>query len=48
VRQGSDELRADGGIEFDNLAQLLQLAPPVRGSFSPRATQHWTAPRAAP
>ena len=48
VRQGSDELRADDGIEFDNLAQQLQLAPPVRASFSPRATQRLTAPRAAP
>lgn len=47
VRQGSDEIRA-GGVEADNLAQQLQLAPPVRASFSPRATQRWTAPRAAP
>ena len=48
VRQGSDEIRADGGIEVDNLAQQLQLLPPVRASFSPRGTQRWTTPRAAP
>jgi len=47
VRQGSDEIRA-GGIEADNLAQQLQLAPPVRASLSPRATQRFSAPRAAP
>jgi lipopolysaccharide export system protein LptC len=38
VRQGNDEIRA-GGIDADNLAQQLQLAPPVRASFSPRAVQ---------
>jgi lipopolysaccharide export system protein LptC len=47
VRQGNDEIRA-GGIEADNLTQQLQLAPPVRASFSPRATQRWSAPRPAP
>jgi len=47
VRQGGDEIRA-GGIEADNLAQRLQLAPPVRASLSPRATQRFTAPRATP
>jgi lipopolysaccharide export system protein LptC len=47
VRQGGDEIRA-GGIEADNLAQLLQLAPPVRASFSSRPTQRWTPPRSAP
>jgi lipopolysaccharide export system protein LptC len=47
VRQGSDEISA-GGIDADNLAQKMQLAPPVRASFSPRATQGLTAPRAAP
>ena len=44
VRQGSDEIRA-GGIEADNLAQQLQLAPPVRASLSPRATRRFGAPR---
>ena len=47
VRQGSDEIRA-GGIDADNLKQLLQLAPPVRGSFAPRATQRLGAARGAP
>jgi lipopolysaccharide export system protein LptC len=47
VRQGGDQIRA-GGIEADNLAQQLQLAPPVRASFSPRVTQRLTPPRAAP
>jgi len=47
VRQGNDEIRA-GGIEADNLTQQLQLAPPVRASFSSRATQRWSAPRPAP
>ncbi|HEY6514394.1 MAG TPA: LPS export ABC transporter periplasmic protein LptC, partial [Burkholderiaceae bacterium] len=47
VRQGSDEIRA-GGIEANNLAQQLQLAPPVRASLSPRATQRFGAPRTAP
>jgi lipopolysaccharide export system protein LptC len=37
VRQGSNEIRA-GGVEADNLAQQLQLAPPVRASFSANAT----------
>lgn len=36
VRQGGDEIRA-GGIDADNLAQRLQLAPPVRATFSARA-----------
>jgi lipopolysaccharide export system protein LptC len=35
LRQGGDEIHA-GGIEVDNLAQRVQLSPPVRGSFSPR------------
>lgn len=47
VRQGGDLLRA-GGIEADNLAQQLQLAPPVRASLSPRATRRFGAPRTAP
>jgi len=47
VRQGDDEIRA-GGIEADNLAQRLQLAPPVRATFSPRALQRLTTPHAAP
>jgi len=47
VRQGNDEIRA-GGIEANNLAQQLQLAPPVRASMSPRATQRQGAPRTAP
>jgi lipopolysaccharide export system protein LptC len=44
VRQGSDEIRA-GGIDADNLAQQLQLAPPVQASLAPRVTQRRTAPR---
>ena len=49
VRQGNDEIRAGGGIDADNLAQQMQLAPPVRASFpSPRAPQRPTTPRAAP
>jgi len=48
VRQGNDEIRAGGGIEADNLAQQLQLAPPVRARLSPRATQRWATPRTAP
>lgn len=47
VRQGSDEIRA-GGIDADNLAQQLQLAPPVRAILAPRAAQRIGAPRAAP
>jgi len=47
VRQGGDEIRA-GGIEADNLAQQLQLAPPVRASLLPRATQRFSGPRTAP
>jgi lipopolysaccharide export system protein LptC len=47
VRQGNDEIRA-GGIEADNLEQQLQLAPPVRASFSPRVAQRLAAPRVAP
>ncbi|HET7526949.1 MAG TPA: LPS export ABC transporter periplasmic protein LptC [Burkholderiaceae bacterium] len=48
VRQGNDEIRA-GGIDADNLAQQLQLAPPVRASFSPRAVQRLgAAQRPAP
>ena len=48
VRQGNDEIRA-GGIDADNLAQQLRLEPPVRGSFSPRATQRLgITPRPAP
>ncbi len=35
VRQGNDEIHA-GGIEVDNLAQRMQLNPPVRSVFSPR------------
>jgi len=47
VTRGSDEIRA-GGIDADNLKQQLQLAPPVRANFSPRATQRLGAARAAP
>jgi lipopolysaccharide export system protein LptC len=47
VRHGSDEIRA-GGIEADNLAQQLQLAPPVRASLAPRAAPRRAAPRTAP
>ena len=47
VRQGGDQIRA-GGIEADNLAQQLQLAPPVRASLSPRARQPFGATRTAP
>jgi hypothetical protein len=36
VRQGDDEIHA-GGIDVDHLAQRMQLSPPVRSTFSPRA-----------
>jgi lipopolysaccharide export system protein LptC len=36
VRVGPNDLRA-GGLDFDNLAQLLELKPPMRGVFAPRA-----------
>jgi lipopolysaccharide export system protein LptC len=47
VRQGTNEIRA-GGIEADNLAQQLQLAPPVRANFAARTTSQLAPPRAAP
>ena len=47
VRQGNDEIRA-GGIEADNLAQQLQLAPPVRAVLSPRSVQRGDGSRATP
>lgn len=37
MRQGDDEIHA-GGIDVDNLAQRVELNPPVRSIFSPRAT----------
>ena len=37
MRQGDDEIHA-GGIDVDNLAQRVQLNPPVRSVFSPRTT----------
>jgi lipopolysaccharide export system protein LptC len=37
MRQGDDVIHA-GGIDVDNLAQRVQLNPPVRSIFSPRAT----------
>jgi lipopolysaccharide export system protein LptC len=47
LRQGDDEIRA-GGIEVDNLAQRVQLSPPVRGSFSPRVTSRLQPARPTP
>jgi lipopolysaccharide export system protein LptC len=47
VRQGGDDIRA-GGIDADNLAQRLQLTPPVRASFSPRSATRLGAARPAP
>jgi lipopolysaccharide export system protein LptC len=47
LRQGDDEIRA-GGIEVDNLAQRVQLSPPVRGSFSPRVASRLQPGRATP
>jgi lipopolysaccharide export system protein LptC len=47
LRQGDDEIRA-GGIEVDNLAQRVQLSPPVRGTFSPRVTSRLQPARPAP
>jgi len=47
VRQGGDEIRA-GGIDADNLAQQVQLAPPVRAVLSPRATQRLNGSRTSP
>jgi lipopolysaccharide export system protein LptC len=45
VRQGGDEIHA-GGIEVDNLAQRMQLSPPVRATFSPRAASRLQPSRA--
>ena len=36
VRHGTNEIRA-GGLDFDNLAQRLDLLGPMRGTFPPRA-----------
>jgi len=47
VRQGNDEIRA-GGIDADNLAQQMQLAPPVRARLSPRAMQRLDGGRRSP
>jgi len=47
LRQGDDEIRA-GGIDVDNLAQRMQLSPPVRGTFSPRVTSRLQPARPAP
>jgi lipopolysaccharide export system protein LptC len=48
VRRGGDELRA-GGLDYDNLAQRLQLAGPVRAVFSSAGNAGPGAPaRAAP
>jgi lipopolysaccharide export system protein LptC len=47
VRQGNDEIRA-GGIEVDNLAQRMQLLPPVRSVFSPRVAARLQPARPAP
>jgi LPS export ABC transporter protein LptC len=47
LRQGDDEIHA-GGIEVDNLAQRVQLSPPVRGNFSPRVASRFAACAAGP
>jgi lipopolysaccharide export system protein LptC len=47
LRQGDDEIRA-GGIEVDNLAQRLQLSPPVRASFSSKVASRLGSTRPAP
>jgi lipopolysaccharide export system protein LptC len=47
VRRGSDEIRA-GGLEFDNLAQQLQLAGPVRARFGVAAPAGRSAPGKPP
>jgi lipopolysaccharide export system protein LptC len=47
LRQGDDEIRA-GGIEVDNLAQRVQLSPPVQGQFSPRVASRLQSARPAP
>jgi lipopolysaccharide export system protein LptC len=47
LRQGDDEILA-GGIEVDNLAQRVQLSPPVRGNFSPRIASRLQPARPTP
>lgn len=47
VRHGRDEIRA-GGIDADNLAQQLQLAPPVHARLLPRAMQRPPGTRHSP
>jgi lipopolysaccharide export system protein LptC len=47
LRQGNDEIHA-GGIEVDNLAQSVQLSPPVRGNFSARVASRLQPARPAP
>jgi lipopolysaccharide export system protein LptC len=47
VRRGGDDIRA-GGIDADNLAQRLQLTPPVRASFAPRTAGRSSAGRPTP
>jgi lipopolysaccharide export system protein LptC len=47
LRQGDDEIHA-GGIEVDNLAQRVQLSPPVRGNFSPRVASRLQPARPGP
>ena len=37
VRHGTSVIRA-GGLDFDNLAQRLDLLGPMRGTFPPRAS----------
>ncbi len=46
-RQGPDEIHA-GGIDVDNLAQRMQLNPPVRSIFSPRAASRLQPARPHP
>jgi len=47
VRQGHDEIRA-GGIDVNNLTQQLQLAPPVRASFTAKAATSAASARTTP
>lgn len=47
LRQGNDEIHA-GGIEVDNLAQRVQLSPPVRGNFSPHVASRAQPPKPVP
>ncbi len=38
VRVGANEMHA-GGMDYDNLARLLDLKPPMRGVFAPRGAK---------